>query len=168
VKKKFRWDLIAILISIAASLFTGLQWWEAHEQRRLANDATINVDVDTDPANNKLGVAVRNSGPGVATVKTVRYYVDGKLVSDINDAVELAKLDSNRLNEIELTDDAMAPGENVWILRFIASKVDQERAADFFEKHLNVAVSYCSAGGRCDTACADDKTCPAKMTSKAP
>jgi hypothetical protein len=163
MRGSIRWDLIAILISIGATIFAGLQWWEAHEQGRLANDATVNVDVDTDPAANRLGVAVRNSGPGVATIKSVTYYVDGKLISNIDDAVDLAKLDSNRLNEIELTDDAMGPGENVWVLRFTAKKADQERAADFFEKHLNVAVKYCSAGGRCDTACAD-KTCPVSQT----
>jgi hypothetical protein len=165
MKTTLRGDLIAIAISIAATFFTGLQWWEAREQRRLANNATVNVDVDTDPADNKLGVAVRNAGPGVATVKTVRYYVDGKLVTDMDDEIGAAKLDSNRLKEIELTDDAMAPGENVWILRFIARKADRERAAEFFERHLNVAVSYCSAGGQCAIACADDKGCP---VSKAP
>jgi hypothetical protein len=163
MKGSIRWDLLALIISIAATLFAGLQWWEAHEQRRLANDATVNVDTDTDPADNKLGVAVRNSGPGVATIKTVQYYVDGKLVTNIDDAFDLAKLDSNKLGEIELTNDAMAPGENVWILRFTAKKVDQERAAEFFERHLNVAVRYCSAGGRCDTACAD-QTCPVSTT----
>jgi hypothetical protein len=161
MKASIRWDLIAIVISIAATIFAGLQWWEAHELRRLANDSSVNVDVDTDPADNKLGVAVRNAGPGVATVKTVRYYVDGRLVGDINDAVDSANLDSNRLNEIELTDDAMAPGEKVWVLRFIAKKADKQRAADFFEKHLNVAVNYCTAGGRCAFACADDTGCPA-------
>jgi hypothetical protein len=49
----------------------------------------------------------------------------------------------------------MAPGKNVRILRYAAKKADQERAPDFCEKHFNVAVRYCSAGGRCDTACAD-------------
>jgi hypothetical protein len=171
----------AIAISIGALLLTGWQTWESHRQvveaheqllearelRRQANEATVKIDTDTDPGDNKFGFAVRNVGPGVATIKTVKYFVDGVLVSDVNVAVEAAKLDSNRLRETELTDDAMAPGENIWILRFNARKADQDRAADFFENHLNAAVDYCSAGGRCATACADEKSCDAdKIVSR--
>jgi hypothetical protein len=157
---KLRFDVLAIAISLVAVLFSGLQWWEAREQRRLANDATVEVDVDTEPGRSKRGIIVRNAGPGVAHIKTVKYYVDGQLVTDINDSFDrVAKLDSRRLNEVEINGDAMGPLERQQILRFDATKSEQDRAEDFFEGHLNVAVEYCSAGGRCGTVCADPKHC---------
>jgi hypothetical protein len=160
MNSKLRLDVIAIAVSLIASVFTGLQWWEAREQRRLANDATVEVDVDTEPGRSKRGIIVRNTGPGVAHIKTVKYYVDGQLVSDINEAFDrVAKLDSRRLNEVEINGDSMGPLERQQILRFDANKSERDRAEDFFESHLNVTVKYCSAGGRCETVCADPKHC---------
>jgi hypothetical protein len=140
---------VAIVISILALGVTGWQAWDSHKQGVLANDATVKVDIDTEPGRNKLGVFVRNAGPGVAHIKTVKYYVDGKPITDINDAIDAAKLDSNRLDEIDISDDAMSPGQKQQILSFNARKSEQERAADFFENRLNVAVDYCSAGRGC-------------------
>lgn len=151
---KFRLEWIAIIISLAAAGFTGLQWWEARQLLRLANDAFVNVEVDTDPSDYKLGFGVQNAGPGIAHIRSVTYYLDGKPVRSIDDVIDDAKLDYARLREIELKEDDMAPGEIVWIARYNARKADLDRATDFFEKHLNVAVEYCSAGGRCATACA--------------
>jgi hypothetical protein len=168
MNSKLRLDVIAIAVSVAAALFaglatvfTGLQWWEAREQGRLANDATVEVDVDTEPGRSKRGIVVRNTGPGVAHIKTVKYYVDGQLIGDINEPFErIAKLDSHRLLEVTINGDAMSPGERQQILRFDASKAEQDRAEDFFESHLNVAVAYCSVDDRkCETACGNPEHC---------
>jgi hypothetical protein len=166
MNSKPRLDAIAIIVSIVAALFaggatvfTGLQWWDARELGRLANDATVEVDVDTEPGRSKRGIFVRNAGPGVAHIKTVKYYVDGDLVSDINEPFErVAKLDSGRLGEVEINGSSLSPGERQQILRFDAKgKSEQDRAEDFFEVHLNAVVDYCTAGGRCDRSCADEK-----------
>jgi hypothetical protein len=153
---------VAICISIIALVLSGWQAWDSHRLGLLANDATVKVDVDTEPGRNKLGIFVRNAGPGIAQIKTVKYYVDGKLIVDINDAIDAQKLDSDRLDEVDISNDAMSPGAKQQILGFNARKSEQERAADFFENHLNVAVDYCSASGRCSTACAEEKSCPRK------
>jgi hypothetical protein len=161
MNSKLRLDIVAIVISLVAALFTGLQWWDSRELGRLANDATVVVDVDSEPGRSKRGIIVRNAGPGIAHIKAVKYYVDGDLILDINEPFErVAKLDSRRLNEVEINGDTMSPGERQQILRFDASKSEQDRAEDFFESHLNVAVAYCSAGGRCESVCADPKHCP--------
>jgi hypothetical protein len=150
----------AIGISVLALGLSAWQLWDSHKLGQLANDATVVLDVDTEPVRTRLGIFVRNGGPGIAHIKTVRYYVDGKLVPDVADAFEQAtKIDSNRLDEIDLSNDVLSPGERQPILRFNARKSEQERAEDFLENHLNVAVAYFSAGGRPDTACADTKTC---------
>ncbi len=153
VRRNVRWDLIAIIVAVVAAGFTGLQWWETHKQNRLSSEASIGFDIDTDPADNRLGIGVRNVGPGVARIRSVKYYVDGKQVSSIDDAIEGAKLDLDRLHPIELTDEAMGPGEIIWIVKYNARKPEIDRAAEFFENHLNAAVDYCTAGGRCGTEC---------------
>src|SRR5713226_963116 len=113
---------IAIIIATAAAVFTGLQWWEAHKQGRIANDATVEVDVDTEPGRSKRGIIVRNAGPGLAHINTVKYYIDGQLVPGINEAFErVSKLDSRRLNEVEINGSTLSPGERQQVLRFDAS-----------------------------------------------
>jgi hypothetical protein len=154
---------VAICISIIALGLSGWQAWDNHRLALLANDATLSIDVDTDPSDRKLGFAVRNVGPGVANIKSVRYYVDGKLVNVITDAIEDAKLNLDRFRETELTPGAMGAAQVVWIARYNARKSDQERAADFFERHLSVAVDYCSAGGRCATECSEVGGCGKPM-----
>jgi hypothetical protein len=161
MNSKLRLDFIAIAISLAAAVFTGLQWWDGHKLGRLANDATVVVDVDSEPGRSKRGIIVRNAGPGIAHIKAVKYYVDGQLIGDINEPFErIAKLDSHRLLEVTMNGDAMSPGEKQQILRFDASKSEQDRAEDFFESHLNVAVAYCSADDlKCETVCGDPEHC---------
>jgi hypothetical protein len=91
----------------------------------------------------------------------VKYFVDGQLIGDINESFErIAKLDSLRLLEVTINGDAISPGETQQILRFDASQSEQDRAEDFFENHLNVAVVYCSADDRkCETVCGDPEHC---------
>jgi hypothetical protein len=176
MNSKLRLDVVAIIVSIfaaifagGATVFTGLQWWEAHVLGKLANDATVAVDVDTEPGRNKRGVIVRNAGPGIAHIKTVKYYLDGELVLDINESFDrIAKLDSHRLLEVKIDGDTMGPGERQQILRFDASRSEQDQAEDFFESHLSVMVAYCSADGRkCETVCADPEHCRDIVAAKA-
>jgi hypothetical protein len=170
---KLRMDVIAVVISIFGLLFSGgtmliagVQVKDAREFARLANDATVVVDVDAEPGRNKRGITLRNAGPGVAHIKGVKYFVDGQAVEDISEAFgRIAQLDANRLLEVTMNGDTMSPGEKQQILRFDAAKSEQERAEDFFEDRLNVFVTYCGAGGRCDTVCADPKRCTEATTA---
>jgi hypothetical protein len=156
VRSEERLAWVAIIISIIAAAFTGLEWWDSHRQGQLASDATVTFDVDTD---NNLGFGVRNVGPGVAHIRSVKFYLDGKQIFDVDDVIDQAKLDSNRLLETEITDDYMGPGEIIWILKYRGRKNDQDRAADLFENHLTASVEYCAAGGRCATECTERGKC---------
>lgn len=157
--KGFRWDLTALAVSVIASAFTGLQWWEAHTQNKLASDAQIGFEIDTDPADDKLGIGVRNVGPGVAKIRSVQYFVDGKRVKAIDDVIDGANLSADRLHPIELIDEPMGPGEIIWIVRYNARKAELDRATEFFENHLNAAVDYCTLGGKCVTVCSETDGC---------
>jgi hypothetical protein len=169
MNSKYQLDVLAIVIALfamlfagAATIFAGLQWSDARELGRLANDATVAIDVDTEPGHTKRGMIVRNTGPGVAHIKTVKYYVDGKLATiPITDLfVSLSGLDRRRFTEVEISGDTMGPNDKQQILRFDAIKSEQDRAEDFFETNLIVTVSYCAASGRCETVCTDQKRCP--------
>jgi hypothetical protein len=97
----------------------------------------------------------------------VKFYLDGKQIFDIDDVVDQAKLDSNRLLETEITDDYMGPGEIIWILKYSGRKTDQDRAADLFENHLNAAVEYCAAGGRFAMECTDKAEVSGRLVNAA-
>jgi hypothetical protein len=165
--KTTRMDLVAIaisvvgmLISIAAVAFSRLQWLETRALRLSETDVSISFDVDADPSDRNLGVALRNVGPGVAHIQSVKYYVDRKLVGDVAEAIESAKLDSSRYYETEFTDNVMAAGQVTTLVNYkTRGDEDANRAADFFGEHLDIGVEYCSADRRCHTDCSTPGAC---------
>jgi hypothetical protein len=152
---------LAIIVSVAAAAFTGLQWIEARHQTQLANEASIGFDINTEPTQRRLGVSIRNVGPGVLTIRSITYYVDHKIVTDINDAVEKAQLDPDNDHGIDLeAGDPMAVGDKVWVLDYRTKRKEEiKRAADFIENHFSVGVDYCSANGKCRFTCSNDGSC---------
>jgi hypothetical protein len=142
---------MSVVIALAASTSAVIQAWDGHRQNQIANDASLAFDIDTDDRGDRFGISLRNVGPGKVHVDKVIYYVDNKVVNDIESAIDAAKLDTNRLRTIDLTDDWMGPGEVIPIFRYRApSKTEQEKAATFVEEHLEVAIDYCTVGGRCE------------------
>jgi hypothetical protein len=162
-KKRADWVAIAALvISILAAIFTGLQWREARQQRQQQFDSTLVFDVDTELPQHMAGIAIRNVGPGIARVSSVTYYMDGKVQEDPGDALTQEKLDPNRDEGVALDrGDSMAAGEIDWLVRYpIRRRDEEERATDLFEEHLAIAVEYCAASGNCTTLCSLPGRCP--------
>jgi hypothetical protein len=158
--KNIPWaNVISLFVSFAAAAFTGLQWWEARAQRQLASEATVGLDVNTSPSAHHFGIAVRNAGPGVAHIRSVKFYMDGHLLDDVDDAINRAELNSERAVQLELTGDVMGPGEINRLVDYHASKSEEDRAETFFLSHLSAAVEYCSADGRCATECSITNQC---------
>jgi hypothetical protein len=148
-------DWIALAVSITALTFSGLQWLEARQQRWLANETYINFDIDTDPSQRRLGISVRNIGPGVARIHSVALYLDGKPIGSVDDALNQSKLDADRNHGISIdVDDVMAAQEIIPVIDYRPrDKGERDRASDLFENHLGVAVNYCAMNGRCDVGC---------------
>ena len=161
LSKKLWTDWVPLVVSICAVIFTAAQWYESREQRLLANDAVVTFNIDTDPSEWKLGISIKNVGPGIATIHSVKFYVDRKLIGDPDDALDQAKLDSNRNHGVSLAvDEPVGPQETIPLIDYHArNKEERDRATDFFEKHMDVAVNYCTASGRCTDVCTQDKGC---------
>jgi hypothetical protein len=159
--RRFLRDWAPLAISLAAAGFTGLQWFEARHQTQLANVSSIGFDIDTDPTERRLGISVRNAGPGIATVRSVSYYVDRKRIEDINAALEKAQLLADHEVGIDMeSGEPLAAGETVWVLDYRPKRNDEkQRAMDFIEKHFSVGVEYCAANGQCSRTCSTVDQC---------
>ncbi len=107
-------------------------------------------------------MGLRNVGPGKVHINFVTYYVDKRPVASIDAAIEATKLDRDRLHPIDLRDEWMGPGETIAIFKYFARNADQQRAAEFIEEHLTVAVDYCTVGDRCETKCSERGQCGAE------
>jgi hypothetical protein len=152
---------IPTIIAVVALTFPAAQWYESREQRHLAFDATIVIDVDTLLSDHRVGMAIRNIGPGVARLRSVTYYVDRKPADDPDEVLDEAKLDSNRDWGVDMDrGDSMAPGELDWLVDYHAEKKeDEDLAVDFVEKHLKIAVDYSTGAGVDKRVCSDVGGC---------
>jgi hypothetical protein len=159
--KKVGREWIAIIISLAAVAFSGLQWLESYRARQAALDATVGLDIDTDPAGKSAGISVRNLGPGIARILSVTYYLDKHQIDDIDEVLDSAGFDSSRGFRIVFDPgETMAAGETDALIDYRSkNKGDLDRAMDFVEKHLAVSVDYCSQSGKCERVCSDLSMC---------
>ena len=64
------------------------------------------------------------------------------------------------MHEIDVNGHTMGAGEVEWVVRYNARKTDADRAADFFENHLDAHVDYCSPDNRCKMECTESGGCP--------
>jgi hypothetical protein len=71
----------AIFISLAAAVFSGLQWLETREQAFLATKPHVDFDIEDDSDEPMVGIAIMNAGPGPASIKAITFYVDRKPVA---------------------------------------------------------------------------------------
>jgi hypothetical protein len=163
MKSKLRLGVIAIIVSVAASLFTGLQWWEARHQRQLNAQANIGIDIDTDLTQRRLGISIHNAGPGVASLRSIAYYVDHKAVNDseFDDALIAAHLiPDHEVGLILDPNEPLAVGETDWLFDYRARGKDEKaRALEFIENHLSIGISYCSLDGQCKAECSIAGAC---------
>jgi len=77
---------LPIVISLGAAGFTGLQWWEAHTDARLAIKPSVDFYIGDDPVEPPVGIAITNAGPGPAIIKAIQFYVNRMPVRDADDA----------------------------------------------------------------------------------
>lgn len=158
---------LPIVISLGAVAFTGLQRWEAHTQLFLSVKPSVDFYTGNDPDSPPIGIAISNSGPGPATIKSVTFYVDRKSVRDAEEAgntyggLSLPELDYYELEP----DDTLAVGEKEWLIQYRkprAGKVNQkniEKFSDFIDQHLGVEATFCSIMGNCWTKCSTKGRC---------
>jgi hypothetical protein len=163
-----RWQPVgvvaSIVLSLAAALFTGLQWRETHNQLALSMKPSVDFDTEDDPDEPPIGIAIANSGPGPAVIKSVSYYVDRKQMKGPEETAQYGKLDVDQVSAFEFDEgDTLAVGEKEWLFRYRkASKPDQaqaERYADFVGEHLAIEAEFCSVLGDCWIKCSTRGRC---------
>jgi hypothetical protein len=155
-------SVLSLLVAAVAALFTGLQWHEAREQRRLQAGAALSFEINTLAPKHRLGIGVHNAGPGVAHIQDVRYYVDGKVIEDADSVLQALGIENQRDEGIDLEHgDSLAPNDIVWLIDYRPKgRADEERVSQILENRVRVAIAYCTADGECPTACSEVSGCP--------
>src|SRR5271166_1733742 len=98
--------VVALLFSGLSVTFSALQWHEAHDQTSLTGRPLLDFSTNFDNQDPKVGLAVVNTGVGPAVIKSVSFFVDHKLVSDIDDVAAkiLGKPNDDLFDGIDLSD----------------------------------------------------------------
>jgi hypothetical protein len=161
--------IASIVIALAAAAFTGLQWLETRDQAFLTTKPHVNFDIENDPDQPTVGIAITNAGPGPASIKAITFYVDRKPVADADQMGQsYAKLSPAELDyQIMEPDDTLAVGERVWLISYRkprGGKINQANKsgfADFIEKSAAIEVEFCSVirEHACWTKCSDKGRC---------
>jgi hypothetical protein len=96
----------AIFISLAAAVFSGLQWLSMRDQVFLTTKPHVDFDIEDDSDEPMVGIVITNAGPGPAGIKAITFYVDRKPVAD---ADEMGRTYA-KLPAAELDYQIMEPG----------------------------------------------------------
>jgi len=146
---------LAILVSLWAAQ-------QAREARLISIRPLVDFYRDDDSGSPTLGVALHNSGPGVAMIKTMRYYVDRKPVSDWPAALKANGFDPDADYGTTFDPgDSLGVGEQVFFIRY-RTKDPQvaARFADFIDYRVGILLNYCTVGGTdCRTRCSVQTLC---------
>jgi len=159
-------SVVAILISLIAVCFTGLQWREAHAQLLLSMRPSVNLPTEDDINEGTVGIALDNSGPGPAKIKSINYFIDKKLVGDVNKAVDFANLGSDIHFLAWEEDSTLGVGEKLWLLKWSKrprTKKDRQELDEFvdlIDHRLAVQVEFCPVlSGECSKRCSTKGWC---------
>ncbi|MHB8214871.1 MAG: hypothetical protein ACYDDS_02220 [Candidatus Sulfotelmatobacter sp.] len=159
-------SVIAMLISLIAVCFTGLQWREAHAQLLLSMKPSVNLPTEDDINEGAVGIALNNSGPGPAKIKSINYFIDRKLVGDVNKALDFSNLGPD-VHFLEWEEDGtLGVGEKQWLLKWSKrphTKKDQQELDEFvnlIDHRLAVQVEFCPVlAGDCSKRCSTKGWC---------
>jgi hypothetical protein len=155
----------AVLISLIALGFTGLQWRESHNQLLLSMKPSVDFETQNDADEPPVGITIQNAGPEPAIIKSVTYFVDKKPVGDLEKLVDFASLQTFQGYEFD-EGDTLAVGEHHWLVSIRdkpRGKSDEkvfDNFIDLIDHHLAVKVEFCPAlPGECSTKCSTKDWC---------
>lgn len=149
-------SMLALMVSVMAAWFTYSQW---HESATPYVDFYVEANFDEQD----MGAAVINSGPGLAEVEEISYFVDRKRIANVEAALE-------RFRSGSVYGMTWNPGDHIpvnqklWLVRISKSGTatkEYEDAADFLQNHFAIRLRYCSIHRECKVAC----SLPAKCDS---
>jgi hypothetical protein len=159
--------VVALVISSFALAITGLQWRESHNQLLLSMKPSVDFEGAFDPDNLPVGINIQNAGPGPAIIKSITYYVDKKVVGDMDKLMNFTDLSASAIQLYDLTEDStLAVGEQHWLLSYKRKphgKDEEKELEDFTDliaHHLAVEAEFCPVlPGKCFTKCSTKGWC---------
>jgi hypothetical protein len=148
-------------ISLLAVIFSGLQWFDAHQQKRLLVRPLVDFVLENDPADAWVGLAIKNNGPAPAIINSITFYVNRKPVADIDEAAEQGRLTPDSIRSAGLEEgDSLGVGRTEWLFaRSTKNNAELGRFVDFISEHLSAHVIYCSINGECWEKCSSRGRC---------
>jgi hypothetical protein len=156
---------LALVISVIALYFTALQSKDTHNQLLLSMKPSGDFDTETDTDDLPVGITLSNAGPGPAVIKSLTYYVDKKVIGDVDKLIDFANLDNVPTYNLE-DGDTLAVGESHWLVSYKDKphgKDDQQQLdkfVDYLEHHLAIEVQFCPVlPGECATKCSSKDWC---------
>jgi hypothetical protein len=144
--------VVAIYGAVLSTVVFLDQRYEARNQLVLSTKPHVDFDIEDDPDEPPVGIAIKNGGPGPATIKSVIFFVDRKTVRDADEvAKSYAKLNETEYSYSEFDpDDTLAAGETLWLIQYRKPRKEKlnqqklEKFSDFIDQHLAIKVTFCS------------------------
>ena len=158
-------SVLAIFISLGAAVFAGLQWRESHNLLLLSMKPSVEFELEDDPDDLPVGINIQNSGPGPAVIKSVTYYVDKKVIGDVDKVVDFENLQNVPTYDFD-EGDTLAVGEHHFLLSYKNKHhgKDEQKQLDQFvdliDHHLAAEVVFCPVlPGDCFSKCSTKGWC---------
>lgn len=157
LQREIKWDAVAAIIaSLVGFLALLVAGYTACIARYTADIQTKQVQAQVWPwlvaGNNDSNnsIEVYNKGVGPAIVRSAQIWVDGKSQTDWNhvlDALGVAK--PRTYSESTIYPGVVSAGETVPVIKFARSESYQQFRTVAIQKHMTIAICYCSTLGEC-------------------
>lgn len=112
----------------------------------------------------QAGIEMKNAGPGVVTIKSVDYFIDGRRMRDEEAVIAVAPRGGrNALQYTHLNSGArIGTNADTWLL-FLQKRDtrprEYETLTNFLSDSVAVGVNYCSEKNACADACSKAGAC---------
>ena len=115
----------------------------------------------------QAGIALKNGGPGLAIIKSVDYFIDGRRMADEEAVIGIAPRGAREALQYTHLDPGARIGANTdkWLL-FLSKRDTRaqvyESLAAFMSDSVAVGVRYCSEQNECADTCSKVGGCTAQ------
>ncbi|WIG56253.1 MAG: hypothetical protein OJF61_002041 [Rhodanobacteraceae bacterium] len=155
--RQIRWDAVAAIIaSLVGFLALVVAAYTAYIERYIAEIQTKQVQAQVWPwmeaGNNDttFAIEVYNKGVGPAIVRSAQIWVDGKPQTNWDHALDALGVAKPRpYSESTIYPGVVSAGETVPVIKFASSEPYQQFRTAAIQKHMTIAICYCSTLGEC-------------------
>ena len=166
-------SLLAFLVALASLVFAYGAYTHVNGTSRTTVAATaenagsppkIAFLTGEDGGAGQAGIKIKNSGPGVAIIKSVDYFIDGRQMEGEEAVIDVAPRGArNALQYTHLNPGArLGTNADTWLLFLRKGDTrprEYERLANFMNDSVAVGVRYCSEHNACADACSKSGAC---------